>query len=73
MLAVVAEHDADDAAAVGEPVACDVNDFTLDRLDAAFGQTPEWAHVGQVFVGAREVKEQVADGSDAQPRELFHP
>src|SRR5262249_22089858 len=56
----------DDGPAVGQAPAVDLDHLAADGLELALLQPGDGAHVGEVLVGAGEVKEEVADGADAE-------
>src|SRR6516225_5477298 len=62
----VAEHDTDNRPAIRQAPAANLHNLTTDCLQLTGAQGSDRPYLGQIIVGAREMKEQVADGLDPQ-------
>src|SRR5262249_34319614 len=71
ILAAVAEHDADDGHALVGFAPFHLDNLAVHGLHAGRIELRDGPNVAQIFVGAREVKQEVADGFDAEALEKF--
>src|SRR5436305_12563201 len=71
VFAVVADNDADEAAAIRQLPAGDLHNLTVNSLNLAPDQAGDGPNVRQVFVGPGKVVEEVADRLQTEFVELI--
>ena len=72
-MAAVTQNHADHAAALGGLTTLDLHDFSLHRLQGSGRHLIDGTNIAEVVVGAREMKEHVSDGLDAELAQQLHP